>query len=169
VGEELMYIPLKIELNEPIAGLKSVMDAMRLPKNQTTKLNEDIQLAGKLIRAGDEHAKAIRGINAYIRLECQCGWLIEYLTYQVGVTPLSSSSSMHNELKTLKGPELAEQKQEDLVDKVYTRIDVISYQTLRRIYKQRKGHRHPDWKIFLDFIETLPEFKTLILPEINLH
>jgi hypothetical protein len=43
---------------------------------------------------------------------------------------------------------------------------MASYQALRRIYKQRRHHRHPDWQVFCkDFIEKLPDFDTLIYPE----
>ena len=144
------------------------MGSVRLPKDQDISkytTEDTLILLSTLIRAGDDHAKAARGIDVIIQLKCQAGWLLEYLTYTVGVTPLSSSSSMHNELKLLEGAELANQKQHDLVEKVYIRNEKITYQTFRRIYKQRLGHRHPDWKIFTDFIETLPLFDTLIMPK----
>jgi hypothetical protein len=73
-----------------------------------------------------------------------------------------NSSAMHGELKGLKGKELAEQKQKDLPEKVYTRILTISYQALRHMYKARRNHRHPDWQIFCDMIETLPYAGELI-------
>lgn len=77
-----------------------------------------------------------------------------------------NSSSMHGELKGLKGEALAEQKQADLPEKVYTRVLTISYQALRHIYKARRHHRHPDWQIFCgQFIENLPYFDSLIYPE----
>ena len=115
--------------------------------------------------AGDDHAKAMRGVVAWLKITAQVGWLIEYEQYEIGVTRLSSSSTMHNELKGLTGDVLAEQKQIDLADKRYTLVDMLSYQTLRRIYKARRKHKHPDWQIFCDFIEQLPFFKQLIYPE----
>ncbi len=162
-----VYEPLQISvIEEP--RFNPAFKSVRLPKNQDVSkysTEETMNLLSKLIRAGDDHAKAARGIDVTIELKCQTGWLIEYLTYTVGVTPLSSSSSMHNELKELKGAELANQKQWDLVEKVYTRNEKITYQTLRRIYKQRLGHRHPDWKIFTNWIEELPLFDELIMPQ----
>lgn len=44
------------------------------------------------------------------------------------------------------------------------RIWMFSYQTLRRIYFQRRNHRLPQWRIFCDWIKTLPfaeEFITI--------
>lgn len=36
------------------------------------------------------------------------------------------------------------------------RIVNLNYQVLRHIYLDRKGHRLPEWKTFLDFLDTLP-------------
>ncbi len=160
----MKYKPLTIETIEGPWGINSSLEAMRLPMNGRRK-NDDFTLAGKLIKAGDEHAKSMRGIDIWAKLSFQVGWGIELFTYNIGMDDLSTSSSMHNELKGLKGEELADQKQLDLPDKVYTRIIKVNYQTLRRIYKQRRHHRHPDWHIFCDWIETLPHFYDLIMPE----
>jgi len=165
------YKPLEIELLS-IYGVWESMRAMRLPKGGKSDSkflclgDGDGELAARLIRAGDDHAKAIRGINAYIELKMQVGWMIEFETYRHGVECLSTSSAMHGELKELSGIELAEQKQADLSDKLYTRIVMISYQTLRNIYRARRKHRHPDWRIFCSFIEDLPHFDKLIYPEV---
>jgi hypothetical protein len=107
----------------------------------------------------------MRGVIAYIELEMQAGFMIEFETYRHGVECLSTSSSMHNELKGLSGPELAEQKQQDLSSKVYKRIVTISYQALRHMYIERRNHRHPDWRIFSRFVEDLNMFDYLIYPE----
>lgn len=165
-----MYNPLKVILMN-VYGVGESLLAMRLPKQSSGDSSsgqigpKDIQLAGALIRGGDDHAKAMRGILAYIRLEMQVGWMLEFETYRHGVECLSTSSTMHNELKALRGAELAEQKQADLPDKVYIRIVTISYQALRRMYRARRKHRHPDWQIFCDFIENLPHFDKLIMPK----
>lgn len=157
------YTPLEIELLD-FAGVGPSLQAMRLPKAQTGKHspNDDFNLASKLIRAGNDHAKFARGIVVWLELKLQVGWMIEFETYRHGVECLSTSSAMHGELVGMEGPELAEKKQADLPDKVYTRIVMISYQALRSMYRARRNHRHPDWQIFCDFIETLPYFKQLI-------
>lgn len=38
-----------------------------------------------------------------------------------------------------------------------------NYQQLKTIYKQRKVHRLPEWRKFCEWIETLPNFKELVL------
>lgn len=48
---------------------------------------------------------------------------------------------------------------------IQKRVQMFSYQTLRRIYKQRRNHRLPMWHDFCEWIETLPFFKTIIMPE----
>ncbi len=165
-----MYKPLEIELRA-VYGLDESLEAMRLPKHSVsdslpgTLGPKDAQLAGALIRAGDDHAKAMRGIIAYFVIKLQVGFMIEFETYRDGVECLSTSSSMHGELRRLQGSELAERKQADLPDKVYIRSVMISYQTLRRMYKARRNHRHPDWRIWCAFLETMPYFDRLIMPE----
>lgn len=176
-----MYIPLRVGLLN-MCGLEESMQAMRLPKDSVSDTarddryanwhkfllgKSDAKLAGALIKAGSDHAKAIRGVVAYIKLDMQVGWMIEFETYRHGVECLSTSSSMHGELKELEGSKLAEAKQANLSKKVYTRIVTISYQALRGMYKARRSHRHPDWTIFCDFIEDLPYFKELIMPELR--
>jgi hypothetical protein len=178
--EPVFYKPLIVKINE-VCGVEWAVKAMRLPKRSigdsvfgwdeyriadVTHIGpKDSALASNLVRAGNDHAKAIRGIVAYLEIEMQVGFMIEFETYRHGVECLSTSSAMHGELKELTGVELAEQKQKDLSSKVYTRSVMISYQTLRSMYKARKNHRHPDWRIFCKIIETLPYFDVFIYPE----
>ncbi len=167
-----MYKPLKVKVRE-FAGLYPSLEAMRLPKGSTGDTPwgaisigpKDAKLAKGLINTGDDHAKFTRGIIVWLRMECQVSWLIQFLTYRWGVEPLSSSSTMHGNLRKLSGIELAEKKQADLENLVYARIEKISYQALRRMYCARCNHRHPDWGVLCDFIETLPHFDILIMPE----
>ncbi len=167
-----MYIPLKIELLE-VVGVDHSLRAMRLPFQSKKNLNgtwkptfqEDLKLAAGLIQKGDDHAKAIRGIEAYLQVEMQTGFMLEFETYRVGVECLSTTSTMHGELRGLRGTELAERKQAGLADHVYTRIVKASYQAIRNMYQARKKHRHPDWHIFCEFVEELPYFNNLIYPE----
>lgn len=163
----MSYKPLIVDCLE-IAGIGHSLKAMRLPKDKQsvdTRWDKDCALASKLIKAGPDHAKFTRGIIVYTKLQMQVGWMIEFETYRHGVECLSTSSSMHNELLHTSGPELAEEKQAGLVDKVYTRICTISYQALRSMYRARRNHRHPDWQIFCDWVESLPYFDALIYPE----
>jgi len=170
------YYPLQIRAKS-INGVWESLKAMRLPKmskndssatlgdNHVTIGRSDSNLARSLVKAGTDHAKFTRGIIVWLNIKCQAGWLIEFETYRHGVETLSTSSSMHNELKYMSGRELAEQKQKDLSKKVYERSLTVSYQAFRAMYKARRKHRHPDWQIFCDFIETLPFFDIFIYPE----
>lgn len=40
-----------------------------------------------------------------------------------------------------------------------------NYRQLKTIYYQRKNHRLPEWRVFCEWIETLPMFKELVLGE----
>jgi hypothetical protein len=148
------YKPITVETLE-VAGLQWAFEAMRLPI-EGKSIRTDDQLARLLLNRGEEHAKFSRGIMVWFKITMQIGFMVEFDTYRIGIDCLSSSSTMHNELKGLSGKTLAEQKQQLANRKVYTRIFVANYQTLRRIYKQRHGHRHPDWGIFCDWLTTLP-------------
>jgi hypothetical protein len=152
---------------DEVAGIEHAMKAMRFPKDRQIEATfaDDLKLAGKLIHAGNDHAKAMRGIVAYVEIHMQVGFMIEFETYRHGIECLSTSSSMHNELAQLTGADLASQKQKDLVVKVYRREVMISYQALRSMYIARRKHKHPDWQIFCDFIELLPYFNSLIMPK----
>lgn len=168
-----MYKPLEIEVME-LGGLHSSLRAMRLPhwsKGDTpwgslTIGPNDTRLAKRLVLHRDDYGKFTRGVQVWAQMKCQVGWLIQFVTYRIGVECLSSSSTMHSDdLKKLSGVELIEKKQGDLEELVYTRVEMFSYQTLRRIYGARRNHRHLDWKIFCRWVEELPHFDTLIMPE----
>lgn len=167
----MSYVPLKVELMS-MHGISESMEAMRLPKDgveSDTTNNavgpKDSTRAASLICGGDSHAKVMRGIITWLKVEMQVGFMIEFETHRHGAECLSTSSTVHNELRGMSGPELAEKKQAGLPDKVYVRILTASYQVLRNMYLLRRNHRHPDWQIFCDFIETLPYFDLLIRPE----
>lgn len=178
-----LYKPLKIEHTGPY-GIAESLDAMRLPKGSVgdTELSivsgnrifffgdigpNDTKLAHGLIVAGDSHAKFARGIDVHFKIWLQIGFMLEFETYRYGVECLSTSSTMHNELKALKGIALIEAKQRGLPEKVYVRRAKLSYQALRRIYRERRHHKHLDWHILCDWIEMLPYFDKLIMPELT--
>ena len=90
-----------------MAGLWAAVRAMRLPKLSEGDSHPDItdfgvtlgpkdkDLASRLVRAGTDHAKAMRGPTVWIEIKCQVGWLLEFETYRAGVECLSTSSTMH--------------------------------------------------------------------------
>ena len=178
---------LKINTIE-IAGLGSVLQALRLPfgkecrshsefnievndqdrfiTHSFTYINEkDLHLLSALIKRGDEHAKAIRGLMVYAEIEAPIWFYRELETYRIGRERLSSESTMHIDCKGLSGEELEKAKDEIPMGKIQKTVDMFSYQCLRRIYHQRKNHRLPMWHDFCDWIKALPFANTFITGE----
>lgn len=175
-----------------IAGMASVLQALRLPfglqcrskcntthyrfpteeNAETIEFNtrsecqiheKDLKLLSTLIRRGDEHAKAIRGLIVYAEINAPRFWWTEMDTYRIGSERLASESTMHIQGKGLTTEELVKMKAALTEGTMQRRIQYFSYQTLRRIYHQRITHRLPHWRKFCDWIETLPFFEELIL------
>lgn len=69
---------------------------------------------------------------------------------------------MHTDARGLSDEELVDFKEQLPEGTMSTRVFEFNYQTLRRIYKQRKDHRLPHWHKFCDWIKTLPYSKELI-------
>lgn len=184
---------LKIETIE-IAGFASALKALRLPfgldsrSEITTTLKfedddlpelenyietislvdidfKDLQLLSALVKRGDEHAKVLRGIVVYAEISAPIWFYRELETYRVGRERLSSESTMHINCKGLSGEELEKAKDAIPMGHIQKTIDMFSYQTLRRIYYQRRNHRLPMWHQFCAWIEQLPFFKELIKTE----
>lgn len=176
----------KININTiEIAGLGSVLNALRLPFGKEcrscskfnmevddeyirtsafTYINEkDMHLLSVLVKRGDEHAKAIRGLMVYAEIEAPIWFYRELETYRIGRERLSCESTMHIDCKGLSGEELEKAKDQIPMGKVQKTVDMFSYQCLRRIYHQRKNHRLPMWHDFCDWIKTLPFADTLII------
>ena len=63
----------------------------------------------------------------------------------------------------MSGEELVKAKSEIPMGKMLKKIDFFSYQCLRSIVKQRKGHRLPEWAEFIAWVRTLPFAEQLIL------
>lgn len=124
--------------------------------------NADLELAQRLVKAGDEHAKAIRGILVWVEITAPIYWWREMETYRAGRERLSCESTMHIDCKGLTGEQLVQAKSAMPMGKAQTAIDVYSYQCLRRIYHQRKHHRLPQWQQFCQWIESLPFAQQLI-------
>lgn len=159
----------------------------------------DYSLAKKLIKAGPEHRKFLRGITATVEVTQSRSFLQEMDTYSTRLYA-NSESTMHTlgkdeisldnfdypiginkkadsafskYIKELK----AVQKQMNNLEKgsderefyhqllkamlpeswIQTRYYCFNYETLRNMYKQRKNHRLPAWRVdFCNWVETLP-------------
>lgn len=124
---------------------------------------KDLHLMSTLVKRGDEHAKAIRGIVVYAEIEAPVYLWCELETYRAGHERLSSESTMHVDCRGLSGEELVKAKSEIPMGKMLKKVDFFSYQCLRNIVKQRTGHRLPEWAKFIDWVRSLPFAKELIL------
>lgn len=177
---------MKIELLE-ISGMVSALKALRLPYNKEpmseiehswherdgvfSQLNriyfdlegKDIVLMQKLIISGDEHAKPLRGILAYLDITAPIDWWVEAETYEAGHQRLFSASTMNTEGRGLKGHALREELNKISFGREVRKIDYFSYQTLRRIVRQRYNHRKEEWHFFIDAVRMLPYADELIL------
>lgn len=178
---------LKIETLE-IAGFASVLQALRLPfgKNcrSETEFNydtingnyllfhsgvhideRDLKLMSTLVKRGEEHCKALRGLIVYAEISAPRYWWVEMDTYRIGSERLSSESTMHIQGKGLSTEELVKMKSELKEGTIQKRAQYFSYPTLRRIYFQRRNHRLPIWHDFCAWIESLPYSEELITCE----
>lgn len=177
---------MKIELLE-ISGMVSALKALRLPYNkepmseightlfarggvfkQQHRIDfdlegKDIALMQRLIISGDEHAKPLRGILAYLDITAPIDWWVEAETYEAGHQRLFSASTMNTEGRGLKGHLLREELNKISFGREVRKIDYFSYQTLRRIVRQRYNHRKAEWHYFIDAVRMLPYAKELIL------
>ena len=124
---------------------------------------EDLELMNTLVKRGDEHAKVVRGINVWAKITAPVYWWAEEETYRAGHERLASESTMHIDCRGLSGKELQEAKAAIPMGKELTKVDIFSYQTLRRIVAQRHNHRLPEWHTFIDWVRTLPFAEELIL------
>lgn len=177
---------MKIELLE-ISGMVSALKALRLPYNkepmseightlfarggvfkQQHRIDfdleeKDIALMQRLIISGDEHAKPLRGILAYLDITAPIDWWVEAETYEAGHQRLFSASTMNTEGRGLKGHALREELNSISFGREVRKIDYFSYQTLRRIVRQRYNHRKAEWHHFIDAVRMLPYAEELIL------
>lgn len=170
-----------------IAGLRSVLEALRLPFGKDCRsfttfehtsngnrhdfhsycdINEkDMKLMSTLVKRGDEHSKCLRGLIVYAEISAPRFWWVEADTYRIGSERLSSESTVHIQGKGLSTEELVKMKSELKEGTIQKRVQYFSYQTLRRIYFQRRNHRLPMWHDFCKWIESLPFSKELITCE----
>lgn len=124
---------------------------------------KDLKLMSTLVKRGDEHSKYIRGVVVYAEIEAPIWFYRELETYRIGRERLSCESTMHCECKGLSGEELEKAKDEIPMGHIQKTVDMYSYQSLRRIYIQRRNHRLPIWQKFCSWVESLPFAQELIL------
>ena len=130
---------------------------------------KDLTLMQTLVKRGDEHAKVVRGINVWAKITAPVYFWAEAECYRAGHERLASESTMHIDCRGLTGQELQRAKAQIPMGKELTKVDMFSYQTLRRIVVQRHDHRLPEWHQFIDWVKTLPLAEELIFVGLNLE
>ena len=125
-------------------------------------VDKDLALLQTLVKRGDEHAKVVRGINVWAKITAPVFFWAEAECYRAGHERLASESTMHIDCRGLTGKELQEAKASIPMGKELTKVDMFSYQTLRRIVVQRHNHRLPEWHQFIAWIKTLRLAEELI-------
>lgn len=177
-----------------IAGMASVLQALRLPYGKECRsycswsenliqlsnsnkeiyypsltLHEiddrDLNLLSVLVKRGDEHCKALRGLIVYAEINAPRFFWVEADTYRIGTERLGSESTIHIQGQGLSVEELVKMKEELKEGTMQKRIQYFSYPTLRRIWIQRHNHKLPHWHKFCEWIEGLPFFDVLIMPD----
>ena len=131
--------------------------------------DKDLTLMTTLVKRGDEHAKVVRGIMVWAKITAPVYWWCEEETYRMGHERLASESTMHIDCRGLAGSELQEAKSAIPMGKELTKVDMFSYQALRKMVAQRHDHRLPEWHQFIDWIKTLPLAEELIFVGLNLE
>ena len=136
---------------------------LKFTSNTSIAINKkDLTLMQTLVKRGDEHAKVVRGIMVWARITAPVYWWCEEETYRMGHERLASESTMHIDCRGLAGSELQEAKSAIPMGKELTKVDMFSYQALRKMVAQRHNHRLPEWHQFIDWIKTLPLAEELI-------
>jgi len=171
-----------VGFTEAALATRLSMGAKSLAKSDTTNDQlgqKDLALLLRLALAGDGHAKALRLITVHFWFKASLNFCLQWDTYRVGEAHVSSSK-MHTLLLNPITPDLfeGEIKTETLTYLEETRlkgkaffsellanlpssfklerIGCTNYQTIRRIYLERKEHKLPEWRAFCLFVESLP-------------
>lgn len=171
-----------------VVGIDQVVNYVGLPVDYVHSTSQEaISTLNKLVKRGDEHAKLCRMIMAYLEVRAPRYWWQEMSTYRMGVESYSSST-MHTITKRpltfddFEGYSVLPGTLETLNTLIedgrwyaakrilpesflQTRLMMISYQTLRRIWLQRRNHRLLEWEMFLQDIKDLPLAEELIFVE----
>lgn len=184
---------MQIEVLE-FAGIEPAIRAMRLPHKSGEKSDsddvsnpnsdkcyrigpKDHELSMKLIKAGSDHRKHIRLIDAWFEIQAPLYWWKQLDTYRFGVDKVSESTMhtiMNQELSVddfecpifetmLSALNIAIQENDfqfvaaNLPEGyLQTRIVKCSYEALRNMYQSRKNHKLKEWRMFCKFLEYLP-------------
>lgn len=152
-----LHLPFGKECNSKVdAGtwdIKSKEGVLSTFGNWSITISKhDESLLKALLNRGDEHAKVLRGVVAYLEINAPRYWWVEFDTYRIGREQLASESTMHMQGKGMSEEQLIWMKSHLTEGTMQKRVQMISYQTLRRMYMQRHNHRLPEWREFCNWI-----------------
>lgn len=154
------------------------------PEQVARPTTGDLAKLNRLIALGDEHAKIMRQVVVHMEITAPRYWLQQLATYQVGVE-MYSGSTMHTLLRNppdfgdfapgttfspglagaLGSQDLRRAKANLPEGYLQTRLVMVSYQALRRMWLQRRKHRLPEWAEFIEALHELPYCEDLIFVE----
>jgi hypothetical protein len=185
---------LKVNIKE-VHGLQYAAEAVRMSFDSHSKMEElvgfpdfqlwkdDVALLSGLIAKGDSHAKVMRFVDVYMRVNAPRYFWQEFDTYGVGVVRMSRST-VHKILarplttedfdggtwqfylehlnELIKRKDLLRIKKDLPENFLQERFVKVNYQALRHMYHDRKNHKLPEWHTFLDAVSLLPFFEEFI-------
>lgn len=158
----LDFIDMDVEKTEDTYEV-TMKGLLKFTSNTSIAIDKkDLTLMQTLVKRGDEHAKVVRGIMVWAKITAPVYWWCEEETYRAGHERLASESTMHIDCRGLSGEELVQAKSAIPMGKELTKVDMFSYQALRKMVAQRHNHRLPEWHQFIDWIKTLPLAEELI-------
>lgn len=147
----------------------------------------DVEILQRLILAGDDHAKIMRMAQVWLLVRGPRYWWQQFATYRIGME-MYSESTMHTLLRDgVTDKDFTPETSPEAIDLVaslieakrplaevkaalpegflQTRLVQVNYQTLRRMWGQRKNHKLQEWQDFFESIRSLPYADQLIFCE----
>lgn len=158
-------------------------------------IGKSVQVNNTLVASGDEHAKLVRFVHATMEIRAPRFWWAQMDTYRIGTNMYSGSTMHTIPMGLTRDDfvdgtsryiiEVFNQVAKDIRDDItmsrrekhhaikcalpegfmQTRVMQFSYQTLRRIWLQRRNHRMREWQEFIEFCRELPLADKLIFVE----
>lgn len=170
-----------------VAGLDTVWEYVGLPVGHK---HEDKKVAvaalARLVAKGDEHAKLLRQVVAWLEIRAPRYWFQQLATYYAGAEMYSGSTmrTLLREKPTLDSfveqvsshtyrafreslvpGHITEAKANLPEGYLQTRLVMCSYQMLRRVWLQRRKHKLGEWHEFIEILHELPYCEDLIFVE----
>jgi hypothetical protein len=161
-------------------GFHEAMMGLGLSYDLTTGMNNlSVDILDRVYRASLKlchkdggHNKFLESIIVWLKIDAPLYWFSQLDTYRIGSK--QSTSTMHTLLKKPIVQEMFDQEipveflsyleklrqQKEFIKLrgllpssfIQTRLCCYSYKTLRNIYKQRVGHKLPEWNIFCNYL-----------------